>query len=181
MTETGADAIDRRNRMLTVTVLVGNPKADSKTLLLARSVAAALLRGRDHETTEIDLAHSAGEVFDWSSAAVSALNQQVAASDLVVVASPTYKAAYTGLLKAFLDRYPSNGLAGVVAVPVMTGGDLTHALAVETSLRPLLVELGASVPSRGLYFVASRIDEVSALVDEWVEAGGAPVIRALNG
>ena len=166
--------------MLTVTVLVGNPKAESKTLLLARTLTAALLRGVEHDVGEIDLAHHTGEVFDWTSATVSALNERVAASDLVIVASPTYKAAYTGLLKAFLDRYPSNGLAGVVAVPVMTGGDLTHALAVETSLRPLLVELGASVPSRGLYFVASRIEEVSTLVDEWVEANGAPVIRALG-
>jgi len=167
--------------MLTVTVLVGNPKADSKTLLLARTLASALLRGHEHELVEIDLAEYSGQVFDWSSAEVSALNQRVASSDLVIVASPTYKAAYTGLLKAFLDRYPSNGLNGVVAVPVMTGGDLTHALAVELTLRPLLVELGASVPSRGLYFVAGRIDEVAALVDEWVDANGAPVLRAVGG
>ncbi|MBK4348935.1 NADPH-dependent FMN reductase [Lacisediminihabitans changchengi] len=167
--------------MLTVTVLVGNPKADSKTLLLARTLTEALLREQQFEATEIDLAHYTGEIFDWSSVEVSALTQRVATSDLVIVASPTYKAAYTGLLKAFLDRYPTNGLNGVVAVPVMTGGDLTHSLAVELTLRPLLVELGASVPSRGLYFVASRIDEVATVVDEWVEANGAPVIRALWG
>jgi len=31
------------------------------------------------------------------------------------------KASYTGMLKAFFDRYGNNGLAGVTAVPVMTG------------------------------------------------------------
>ena len=55
------------------------------------------------------------------------------------------------MLKAFLDRYGSNGLAGVVAVPVMTGGWPGHLLAVEVHLRPVLVELGATVPARGLY------------------------------
>ena len=167
--------------MLTVTVLVGNPKADSKTLRVARTLTAALLRGREYEATEIDLAGYSEQIFDWSAAEVSALNERVASSDLVIVASPTYKAAYTGLLKAFLDRYATNGLSGVVAVPVMTGGDLTHSLAVEHTLRPLLVELGAGVPSRGLYFVASRIDEVSALVDEWVDLNGAPIRRAVGG
>jgi len=165
--------------MLTVTVLVGNPKPESKTLRLAQAVSERVLRDRAHETTVIDLAGYVGSVFDWSAADVTALTTAVAESDLVIVASPTYKAAYTGLLKAFLDRYPSNGLGGVVAVPVMTGGDLTHSLAVELTLRPLLVELGASVPSRGLYFVASRIDELTDLVDEWVEANGAPILRAL--
>ena len=41
---------------------------------------------------------------------------------MIVAASPTYKATYTGMLKAFFDRYGSNGLAGLVAVPLMTGG-----------------------------------------------------------
>ena len=59
------------------------------------------------------------------------LDAEVAAADVVVVASPTYKAAYTGMLKAFLDRYGNNGLAGTVAVPVMTGGWAGHSLAVD--------------------------------------------------
>ena len=53
--------------------------------------------------------------------------------------------------KAFLDRYGSNGLAGTVAVPVMTGGWPDHLLAVEVHLPPVLVELGATIPARGLY------------------------------
>jgi FMN reductase len=42
-------------------------------------------------------------------------NEEIAASDIAIFASPTYKASDTGMLKAFLDRYGSNGLAGVVA------------------------------------------------------------------
>lgn len=44
---------------------------------------------------------------------VRRLNARVAESDLAVFASPTYNATFTGLLKAFLDRYrPVNVLAG---------------------------------------------------------------------
>jgi FMN reductase len=39
------------------------------------------------------------------------------------------------MLKAFLDRYGGNGLAGTVAVPVMTGGWPGHLLAVERAYR----------------------------------------------
>ncbi len=61
-------------------------------------------------------------MFDWSDAELSRLTAEVAAADIANFASPTYQAAYTGMLKAFLDRYGGNGLAGTVAVPVMTGG-----------------------------------------------------------
>ena len=39
----------------------------------------------------------------------------------MVVASPTYKATYAGLLKLFLDRLGGESLAGVTAVPLMLG------------------------------------------------------------
>jgi FMN reductase len=60
-------------------------------------------------------------------------------ADYLVVASPTYKATYTGLLKAFLDRLPPAALTGTVALPILVMGDAKHALAVEVHLRPLLV------------------------------------------
>jgi FMN reductase len=112
----------------------------------------------------IDLADHMGEIFDWPSETLSDLNAAVAASDLVVFASPTYKASYTGLLKAFLDRYPANGLAGVVAIPVFTGADLTHSMGPTVNLAPLRVELGAIVPGGGFYFVAGNMDQLDEIV-----------------
>ena len=90
----------------------------------------------------------------------------MAASDVVIVASPTYKATYTGLLKVFLDRFPHQGLGGVTAIPLMLGAADTHALAVEHGLRPLLVELGASVPTRGLFVLDSEHAD-AAPYDRW--------------
>jgi FMN reductase len=116
---------------------------------------------------ELDLIDVASQLFEWPNDDVAALNAQVAASDVLVVASPTYKATYTGLLKAFLDRYPNNGLAGVTAVPVMTGASTLHSMAIDHGLRPLLVELGATVPTRGLYFLTPNIADLDEVVDDW--------------
>lgn len=165
---------------MSVAVVVGNPRPESRTLRAAVAVADALkpVTG-DGERLVVDLATLGAAVLDWEAAEVSALNAAVAASDLVVVASPTYKATYTGLLKVFLDRYGNNGLAGTVAVPVMTGAAPIHALAPEVSLRPLLVELGASVPTRGLFVLESSFDDLSAAVAPWAEAASPLLERAI--
>ena len=61
------------------------------------------------------------------------------------------------------------GLAGTTAVPLMLGASPTHALAPELGLRHLLVELGASVPTRGLYLIDSAHDDPAAYA-AWLEA-----------
>ncbi|MFC0222051.1 NADPH-dependent FMN reductase [Nocardioides zeicaulis] len=156
-----------------VAVVVGNPKPRSRTYEAALSVAERL-GGAD---VVVDLADHASELFDWSSQTVADLVAQVASSRVVVVASPTYKATYTGLLKAFLDRFPHQGLAGVSAVPLMLGASPAHALAPEHGLRQVLVELGASVPTRGLYVLdAEHADP--APYDAWF-AAAAPFLPAL--
>ena len=161
---------------LKTAVVVGNPKPRSRTHAAATTLARELT-GTEPDLV-VDLADVAGGLFDWNDATVPGLVEQVAGSDLVVVASPTYKAAYTGLLKAFLDRLPGGGLAGVVAVPLMLGAGPGHALAVETSLRPVLTELGATV-TRGLYVVDAAYDDPAAYSD-WL-ATARPVVTALLG
>ncbi|WP_306208025.1 NADPH-dependent FMN reductase [Actinoplanes sp. RD1] len=157
------------------TILVGNPKPQSRTLGTATAVASFL--GAADGALVVDLADHATRLFDWSDAELADLTARVAASDLLIVASPTYKATYTGMLKAFLDRYDTDGLHGVVAVPVMTGGGDLHALSIETHLRPLLVELGATVPARGLYMTMAKMADQDAVVAEWGATAG-PLIKA---
>ncbi|WP_210481770.1 NADPH-dependent FMN reductase [Naasia sp. SYSU D00948] len=163
--------------MLSVTILAGNPKPASRTLRVAEAVVDRLLAPGSYETRVIDLADHAASIFTWPSEEMAELTAAVAATDLLVVASPTYKASYTGLLKGFLDRYPANGLAGVVAIPVMTGGDSTHSVGLDAHLRPLLVELGASVPTRGLYFTMNRMGELADVVGAWADEASAALAR----
>ena len=151
-----------------LSVLVGNPQADSRTLKIADAVGEQVSRRTGAErVATIDLAGYTDEIFQWPNEHMDQLSAVVAQSDVVVVATPTYKGTYTGLLKAFLDRYPTDGLAGVTAIPVMTAGSPLHGLAIEMGLRALLVELGASVPTRGLMFVMSNMEQMDEVVEAW--------------
>ncbi|HEX4457405.1 MAG TPA: NADPH-dependent FMN reductase, partial [Polyangia bacterium] len=83
---------------------------------------------------------------------------QVAAARAVVVASPVYKASYSGVLKVFLDLLPTAGLAGKVALPILTGGTNAHQLALDYALRPLLSVLGATHLVSGLFILDSHLE-----------------------
>lgn len=159
---------------MTTAVVVGNPKPRSRTLAAATRIARELTGEPD---LVVDLADLGSALLDWSDEHVTDLVKKVGAADLVVVASPTYKAAYTGLLKLFLDRFAGGtGLAGV-AIPLMLGGSQAHALVAELTLRPVLTEIGGTVPGRGLYVLDSEYDDPSAYA-AWLTAT-RPQIDAL--
>lgn len=158
----------------TIAVVVGNPKPRSRTLQAATYLARELAHEPD---LIVDLATLGNAVLDWSDGAVADLVKQVGAADLVVVASPTYKATYTGLLKLFLDRFAGGtGLSGI-AIPLMLGGSAAHSLAPELTLRPVLTEIGGIVPVRGLYVVDNAHDDPAAYA-EWL-ATATPIITTL--
>jgi FMN reductase len=164
-----------------IAAVTGNPKPASRTHGVALAVAGALSAalagpGAPRAHLVVDLAEYAPSLFDSADAELSRLTAEVAAADIAIFASPTYKASYTGMLKAFLDRYGNNGLAGTVAVPVMTGGWAGHSLAVEVHLRPVLVELGATVPARGLFVTEPELADLDAVVARWA-ATAVPLIR----
>ena len=162
---------------VTVTVVVGNPKPRSRTYQAAHLVAERLA-GQPADLS-IDLADVGPALLDWSDPGVADLVAAVRASDLIVVASPTYKATYTGLLKLFLDRFGAGSLAGATAVPVMLGGHWKHALAAELLLKPVLVEIGATCPAAGLFLLDSEWDAGPAL-DGWLELAEAQVAATVS-
>ena len=167
-----------------VTVLVGNPKPESRTLGVASRVAdlieARLGTAPVSPRLTIDLAVLGPALLDWGSEHVAGLVEEVVGSDLLIVASPTYKATYTGVLKLFLDRVPVPELQPVVAVPVMVGGAPIHWLAPEVHLRPVLVELGASCPTRGLFVLEFQFEDLDAVIGEWLDGAERSLQRALT-
>lgn len=160
-----------------VVVVVGNPKPRSRTYQSAHLVAE-LLTGQPPDLS-IDLVDLGAALLDWSDHGVAELIAAVQASDLLVVASPTYKATYTGLLKLFLDRFPGGSLAGVTAVPLMLGGHWKHALAADVLLKPVLVELGATCPTAGLFLLETEWESGPAL-DGWVRAAKPQVTASMR-
>lgn len=151
------------------TVVVGNPKPNSRTLDAARRVAASISDAS--VDTVVDVIILGPGLLGWGDDDVAAAVDAVRGSDLVVVASPIFKATYTGVLKLFLDQFATgDGLRGVVAVPVMLGAGPAHALAPELLLKPVLVELGAVTSAPGLYLLDSSYatyDRIADYAQRW--------------
>lgn len=126
----------------------GSPTATSRSTWLMQSLLGLISDGADQnevlETVELrTLNPSALLNADLSSVDVSDAVKRLARADVVVVATPVYKAAYSGLLKVFLDLLPQEALRGKTVLPLATGGSVAHLLALDYALKPVLGALGA--------------------------------------
>ena len=166
---------------MTVLLIAGSPSEKSRSVALLDSVQQRLqARGAHVERLYIrDLSPQALILADFGHPSISQATGRVANADVVVVATPVYKAAYSGVLKVFLDLLPQAGLRGKTVLPIATGGSPNHMLAVDYALRPVLQSLGAKhiLPSiyatdaqvtltpEGAYLIA---EEIGARLDEAV-------------
>jgi FMN reductase len=165
-----------------VVIVVGNPQPGSRTAGIGRRVGerVAEVASLDGVAT-IDLADQPEGLLRWKDPTVAGWRDLVLQARLLVVASPTYKASFTGLVKLFLDAFGHDALAGLTTVAVMTGGSADHSLAVQHHLVPVLVEIGASCPTRGLYVSGAAVDDPEPLIDAWLTTAGPVLARALRG
>jgi FMN reductase len=155
-----------RIESLNVVAVVGNPKPASRTRRAAELVAERVTGTAP--ATVIELAELGPGLLGWGDPAVGAAKQAVVDADLVVFASPTYKATYTGLLKLFLEQFAAGELGGTTAIALMLGASAHHALAGELTLKPVLSEIGCSCPTPALFLLESGW-EASPELDSWVE------------
>jgi FMN reductase len=172
-----------------VTVISGSPSPKSRTLRLLRHFADRLA-AYDLAPTILDVRELPAEDLLFartSSPPIAKVLGVIEASRGIVVGTPIYKAAYSGVLKTFLDLLPPNALAGKVALPVVTGGTQAHALALDYALRPVLAALGDPLVVGGLFVFDKHIGERpdgSALLDpdveRQVEASAAAFARAIR-
>ena len=163
-----------------VVALSGNPRAGSRTLLVAQTLAGALAARLDAgPVTSLDLAEVAPQLFAGEAPDADRFAEVLAGATVAVVATPVYKASYTGLLKAFLDRYPTGGLRGVLTVPVTVSASPTHTFVAEHLLRPLLVELGASAPTRPFAVTEGQLGDLDDRAVAWADEA-APLVAALT-
>ena len=107
-------------------VVVGNPAAGSRTRRAGEMVARRLT---DREPSHvIELTELGPGLLGFGDPDVGAAKELVLGAGLVVFASPTYKATYTGLLKLFIEQFGAGELAGTTAIPLMLGGSPAHTL-----------------------------------------------------
>ncbi|WP_308638719.1 NADPH-dependent FMN reductase [Paenibacillus silvisoli] len=95
----------------------------------------------------------------WDSPAIKEANQLIEGADAVIVASPVYKASFTGVLKTYLDLLPQTGLEGKVVLPLFIGGTIAHLLTIDYALKPVLSALYARHVSAGVYAVDAQIQK----------------------
>lgn len=185
----------------TILLIAGSPSRPSRSAALLAAVSQRLaLQGRlvVNQLDIRELPASALLLADWTHPALVAALRQVAQARALVVATPVYKAAYSGLLKVFLDLLPQTALKDKTVLPLATGGSPHHMLALDYALRPVLQSLSARHILPGVYAtdaqlprspagtyepgpeIASRLDEaVATLLAEGFRmpatAGFAPV------
>jgi FMN reductase len=145
------------SRILTVS---GSPRRHSRSAKLLDHVAAELAVAGHHleHLRVLDLPAEALLSADTMHPQIMRAGQRLDRADGVVIATPVYKAAYTGLLKAWLDLLPQSALENKTVLPLATGGSLAHALALDYALRPVLQAMGARHVVQG-YLVIDRFIE----------------------
>ena len=136
---------------LRAVAISGSPRAPSKSKLLAELMLQSLA-GQGLETSMIDCAELPADalVARASAAVMDDAIASIGAASIVIAATPTYRALYTGVLKAFFDLMPPGHLHAKVCIPVQTGGSPAHFLSIEYGLRPLFTSLDG-VPIAGVY------------------------------
>jgi FMN reductase len=120
----------------------GSPRRPSKTRSLVETVAAEVA---SHRQARVDIY----DLIDAGPGLGAALQRQdltlpvariidaIEQADALIVGTPVYKGAYTGLFKHVFDLVDPRVLVGKPVVLTATGGGPRHALIVEHALRPL--------------------------------------------
>ena len=143
--------------MASILSVSGSPSATSRTARLLGHVAERLTAD-GHEVTTLDVRTLPGDALlgaDFGHPAIVAAAELFERADGVVIGTPVYKAAYSGLLKSLLDLLPQFALAGKTILPLATGGTTAHVLAIDYALRPVLSSMGAAHIVQG-WFVLDR-------------------------
>jgi FMN reductase len=84
--------------------------------------------------------------------------QAVTSADAVILASPVYRATYTGALKNLLDLLPVDALRGKPIGIVAMGATLHHHLGVDWQLRAVLAWFGAVAAPTSVYLTSQDFD-----------------------
>lgn len=128
-----------------VITLAGSPRYPSRSSALLE-YARETLTAADIEVCHWHLQNFAPEDLLYArfdNPALQTLNEQLAGADGLIIATPVYKASFSGALKTLLDLLPERALEGKIVLPLATGGTIAHMLAVDYALKPVLNALKA--------------------------------------
>jgi FMN reductase len=185
--------------MATILSVSGSPSATSRTARLLRHLDDRLT-AQGHHVIPLDVRTLPADALlyaDFRHPAIIEATALFERADGIVIGTPVYKAAYSGLLKSLLDLLPQYALAGKTVLPLATGGTTAHVLAIDYALRPVLNSMGPahitpgwftldkdiSVGDDGSLAVAPGPAEALAQVTDQfsLALGGRPTLLAATG
>ncbi|WP_145000404.1 CE1759 family FMN reductase [Kocuria rhizophila] len=173
---------------LKITVVTAGLSEDASTTRLARAIAQAasgvVARGGEESEVRVvalrEIAHGITDAMltGTAPAAVQDALDAVLTADGLIAATPTYKASYSGLFKAFFDLFDEGALENLPTVVAATGGSPRHSLVLDTALRPLLSYLKALTLPIGVYTATE--DWADASLQARIERAGAALAGMLG-
>ncbi|MFD5975956.1 NADPH-dependent FMN reductase [Streptomyces bacillaris] len=169
--------------MAIVLSVSGSPSATSRTARLLLHLDDRL-RDQGHDVVSLDVRTLPADALlgaDFAHPAIVEATALFERVDGVVIGTPIYKAAYSGLLKSLLDLLPQYALSGKTVLPLATGGSTAHVLAIDYALRPVLTSMGAAHVVPGWFTldkdITVRPDGTVALAPAAAAAVGEAVYR----
>ncbi|HEY2643187.1 MAG TPA: FMN reductase [Galbitalea sp.] len=136
--------------------VTGSLRAPSKTIALVEAIAHDLANRFDADVEFVRLhelgPHLAGALTraDLPPVVEDAL-VAIETADVLVVASPVYRASFTGLFKHLFDFVDQYSLVDTPILLAATGGSERHALIIEHQFRPLFAFFQALTLPVGVY------------------------------
>jgi FMN reductase len=117
-----------------------------------------------------------------TSPAGEAVVRSVETADVLIVATPVYRASYTGALKHLFDLVSHETLIGKPVILAATGGSHLHGLVTEHQLRPLLSFFGALKVPTTIYATEADFDGYSlssAAVTDRIDRAADELVRLI--
>jgi FMN reductase len=169
---------------LNVVAVSGSLHSPSKTTALVREILDVLGNELPITVHLIELSEVGREFSgalnraELSEAAEQEL-RKIENADLLIVASPVYRASFTGLFKHVFDFVGQYALIDKPVLLAATGGSDRHALILEHQFRPLFSFFQALTLPLGVYAKDSDFTNYKVTSDELRERIGQSITRAL--
>lgn len=150
--------------MTRVLLINGSPSPTSRSAALLEHARTALQAAGLEVRSASILDFPAEDLVQarYGSPSFAGFIADVAASSGVIVSTPVYKASFSGGLKALFDILPQDALLGKSILPLASAGTLSHLLAIDYALKPVLSVLGARDIEQGVFAVDNQFEKTEA-------------------
>ena len=171
-------------RPLRLVAVSGGMQRPSRSAALAGHLVDLLAEAVPCEPRLIELGQLAPQFAGalWRSQLPDAVERELAAveqADVLVVATPVYRGAYTGLFKHFFDFIHQDALIDKPVLLAANGGSERHALVIDHQLRPLFSFFQARTLPLGVYATDGDFIDYRLHDEALVERARLAVQRAL--